>query len=46
MSIKTSNNTNSYTGDMGLWEINAAPLPKGFMFPNQKSYIEDDRATV
>jgi len=27
MSVKISNNTNSYTGDMGLWEINAAPLP-------------------
>ena len=26
-SIKISNNTNPYTGDMGLWEINAAPLP-------------------
>jgi len=25
-SIKISNNTNPYTGDMGLWEINAAPL--------------------
>merc|ERR1711972_366307 len=27
MSVKTSNNTNSYTGDMGLCEINAALLP-------------------
>ena len=25
-SIKISNNTNPFTGDMGLWEINAAPL--------------------
>jgi len=27
MSVKISNNTNAYTGDMGLWEINAALLP-------------------
>jgi hypothetical protein len=35
MSVKLSNNTNPYTGDMGLWEINAAPLPKDFRFPEE-----------
>jgi hypothetical protein len=32
MSVKISNNTNPYTGDMGLWEINAAPLAAGTVF--------------
>lgn len=36
MSVKTSNTTNQYTGDMALWEINAAPLPAGYKFPFQK----------
>mmetsp|Transcript_75614 Transcript_75614/g.105008 ORF Transcript_75614/g.105008 Transcript_75614/m.105008 type:complete len:440 (-) Transcript_75614:72-1391(-) len=36
MSIKVSNTTNQYTGDMGLWEINAAPLPTGYKFPFEK----------
>ena len=31
-SVKISNNTNPYTGDMGLWEINAAPLAADAMF--------------
>ena len=31
-SVKISNNTNSYTGDMGLWEINAAPVPAGHVW--------------
>merc|ERR1712146_358761 len=34
-SIKMSNSTDHYTGDMGLWEINAAPLPAGFEFPRK-----------
>lgn len=39
MSVKISNNTNSYTGDMALWEINAAPLPPGLQF---NSKAEDE----
>jgi hypothetical protein len=35
MSVKTSNNTNSFTGDMALWEINAAPLDADFKFPEE-----------
>jgi hypothetical protein len=35
MSVKISNNTNPYTGDMGLWEINAAPLPADHAFPEE-----------
>jgi len=31
-SVKISNNTNSYTGDMGLWEINAAPVPADYVW--------------
>merc|ERR1711907_444212 len=32
-SIKISNSTNPYTGDMALWEINAAPLAADYKFP-------------
>jgi len=34
-SIKISNSTNRYTGDMALWEINQAPLPADYKFPNE-----------
>jgi hypothetical protein len=34
-SVKISNTTNQYTGDMALWEINAVPLTAGYKFPFQ-----------
>ena len=36
-SVKISNSTNRYTGDMALWEINQAPLPAGYKFPTNSS---------